>query len=45
MGLAPGSYGLRIVMNNVGNVPERMSLIRDARIYGGAHPTTFYFKR
>jgi peptide/nickel transport system substrate-binding protein len=44
VGLAPGSYGLRIVMNNVGNVPERMSLIRDARIYGGAHPTTFYFK-
>jgi peptide/nickel transport system substrate-binding protein len=44
VGLAPGSYGVRIVKNNVGNVPGRLSQLRDARIPCGAHPATLFFK-
>lgn len=44
IGMAPAAYGVRVVKNNVGNVPSRQSTIRDARIPGGSHPATFFFK-
>ena len=44
VGLAPGSYGVRVVKNNVGNVPGRLCQLREARIPCGAHPTTFFFR-
>jgi peptide/nickel transport system substrate-binding protein len=44
VGLAPGSYGVRVVKNNVGNVPGRLCQLREARIPCGAHPATFFFK-
>ncbi len=44
VGLAPGSYGVRVVKNSVGNVPGRLCQLREARIPCGAHPTTFFFK-
>lgn len=44
VGMAPAAYGVHIASNNLGNVPERMSMIRDARVPGGAYPWTFFFK-
>ena len=44
VGLAPGSYGVRVVKNNVGNVPGRLCQLREARIPCGAHPATLFYK-
>ena len=44
VGMAPAAYGVHIASNNLGNVPERMTMIRDARVPGGSYPATFYFK-
>jgi peptide/nickel transport system substrate-binding protein len=44
VGLAPGAYGLHIAKTTMGNVPARQSLVRPARIPGGSHPPTFFFK-
>ena len=44
VGLAPGSYGVRVVKNNVGNVPGRLCQLREARIPCGCHPATLFFK-
>lgn len=45
VGMAPAAYGVHIASNTLGNVPERMTMIRDARVPGGAYPQTFFFKR
>jgi peptide/nickel transport system substrate-binding protein len=42
-GMAPAAYGVHVASNNLGNVPERMSMVRDARVPGGAHPQMFFF--
>jgi peptide/nickel transport system substrate-binding protein len=44
VGLGPAVMGVRIVKNNMGNVPERLSIMRDARVPGGSHPETYFFK-
>jgi peptide/nickel transport system substrate-binding protein len=44
VGLAPAVLGVRIVKNTVGNVPERLSTMRAARMPGASHPATYYFK-
>ena len=36
--------GIRVVKNNVNNVPERFGTIRDTRQPGAAHPEMFSFK-
>jgi len=44
VGMAPAAYGVHVASHNLGNVPERMSMIRDARAPGGTYPATFFFK-
>jgi peptide/nickel transport system substrate-binding protein len=44
VGLAAANLGVRLVKNNMGNVPERLSQVRAARHPGATHPSTYYFK-
>lgn len=44
VGVAPGTYGVHVASNKLGNVPERMSTVRDGRIPGATYPATFFFK-
>jgi peptide/nickel transport system substrate-binding protein len=44
VGLAAAFLGVRLVKNNVGNVPERLSQVRASRHPGSTHPSTYYFK-
>ena len=44
VGSAPAAYGVRVASNTLGNVPERLSMVRDARVPGGAYPATFFFR-
>jgi peptide/nickel transport system substrate-binding protein len=44
VGLAPGVLGVRVVKNNMGNVPQRLSTLRAARMPSATHPETYYFK-
>jgi len=44
VGLAPAVLGVRVVKNYMGNVPERLSTMRAARMPGASHPATYYFK-
>jgi peptide/nickel transport system substrate-binding protein len=44
VGLSPAIMGLRIVKNNVGNVPSRQMNAQHARTPCSSHPTTMYFK-
>ncbi|MDP3061617.1 MAG: ABC transporter substrate-binding protein [Chloroflexota bacterium] len=45
VGLGPAVIGVRIVKNDMGNVPDRNSIYRAARVPGGGRPETFFFKR
>jgi hypothetical protein len=44
VGNSPASQGVRVVKNNIGNVPERLwnSALSDNPMI--AHPETFFFK-
>ncbi len=44
VGQSPAFMGVRIVKNNMGNVPERQVNAQHARTPCSSHPTTFYFK-
>ncbi|MCC7369204.1 MAG: ABC transporter substrate-binding protein [Chloroflexi bacterium] len=44
VGLAAANLGVRLVRNNMGNVPERLSQVRASRHPGATHPSTYYFK-
>jgi peptide/nickel transport system substrate-binding protein len=44
VGLAAANLGVRLVKNNMGNVPERLSQVRAARHPGATHPATYFFK-
>ena len=44
VGLSPAVLGVRIVKNNVGNIPERQANGQHVRTPCSSHPTTFFFK-
>ncbi len=44
VGLAAAFLGVRLVKNNMGNVPERLAQVRASRHPGSSHPSTYYFK-
>jgi peptide/nickel transport system substrate-binding protein len=44
VGQSPAFMGVRLVKNNMGNVPERQVNAQHARTPCSAGPTTFYFK-
>jgi hypothetical protein len=44
VGLSPAVMGVRIVKNNMGNVPERQMNAFHCRTPCSSHPPTFYFK-
>ncbi len=44
VGLGPAILGVRVVRNNVGNVPDRLSINRNTRTPGASHPATYFFK-
>jgi peptide/nickel transport system substrate-binding protein len=44
VGLGPAILGVRVVKNNMGNVPQRLSINRNTRTPGGSHPSTYFFK-
>jgi peptide/nickel transport system substrate-binding protein len=44
VGLSPAALGVRIVKNNIGNIPARQANAQHARTPGSSHPATFFFK-
>ncbi len=44
VGLSPASMGVRVVKNNMGNIPAREANGQIARTPGSSHPETFFFK-
>jgi peptide/nickel transport system substrate-binding protein len=44
VGLSPAFMGVRIVKNNMGNIPQRQTNAQHARTPNTSHPSTFYFK-
>ena len=44
VGQSPAFMGVRIVKNNMGNIPERQVNAQHARTPCSSHPTTFFFK-
>ena len=44
VGLSPAIMGLRVVKNNIGNVPSRQMYAQHARTPCSSHPTTLFFK-
>jgi peptide/nickel transport system substrate-binding protein len=44
VGLSPAVMGVRIVKNNLGNVPERQMNGQHVRTPCSSHPTTLFFK-
>ena len=44
VGLAAANLGVRLVKNNMGNVPERLAQVRAARHPGATQPSTYFFK-
>ena len=44
VGVSPATMGIRIVKNNMGNVPERQMNAQHCRTPGTSHPATVYFK-
>jgi peptide/nickel transport system substrate-binding protein len=44
VGLGPAVQGVRITKNNMGNVPERLSIVRDARVPGASHTASYFYK-
>ncbi len=44
VGLAPAFMGVRIVKNNLGNIPARQVNAQHTRTPNSSHPATFFFK-
>jgi peptide/nickel transport system substrate-binding protein len=44
VGQSPAFMGVRLVKNNMGNIPERQANAQHARTPFSSQPTTFYFK-
>ena len=44
VGLSPAFMGVRIVKNNMGNIPTRQTNAQHARTPNTSHPSTFFFK-
>jgi len=44
IGLSPAWMGLRVVKNNMGNIPARQTNAQHARTPDTSHPATFFFK-
>jgi peptide/nickel transport system substrate-binding protein len=44
VGQSPAQFGVRVVSDSLGNVPERTCIAQHCRTPGGAHPETWYFK-
>jgi peptide/nickel transport system substrate-binding protein len=44
VGLSPAFMGVRIVKNNMGNIPMRQTNAQHARTPNTSHPATFFFK-
>jgi peptide/nickel transport system substrate-binding protein len=44
VGISPAFMGVRIVKNNMGNIPERQTNAQHARTPNTSHPATFFFK-
>ena len=44
VGLSPARLGVRVVKNNMGNMPARLANAQHVRNPNTAHPATFFFK-
>ncbi len=44
VGISPAFMGVRIVKNNMGNIPARQTNAQHARTPNTSHPATFFFK-
>ena len=44
VGISPAVMGIRIVKNNMGNIPARQANMQHARTPQSSHPATFFFK-
>ena len=44
VGLSPAVMGIRVVKNNMGNIPARQVNMQHARTPQSSHPATFFFK-
>jgi peptide/nickel transport system substrate-binding protein len=44
VGISPAVMGIRIVKNNMGNIPARQVNMQHARTPQSSHPATFFFK-
>jgi peptide/nickel transport system substrate-binding protein len=44
VGLSPARLGVRVVKNNMGNIPARLANAQHVRNPNTAHPATFFFK-
>jgi peptide/nickel transport system substrate-binding protein len=44
VGVSPAFMGVRIVKNNMGNIPTRQTNAQHARTPNTSHPSTFFFK-
>jgi peptide/nickel transport system substrate-binding protein len=44
VGVSPAFMGVRIVKNNMGNIPTRQTNAQHARTPNTSHPATFFFK-
>jgi peptide/nickel transport system substrate-binding protein len=45
VGLSPAAQGVRIVSNNMGNIPGRMYNSPDGMTPASSRPETFFFKK
>jgi peptide/nickel transport system substrate-binding protein len=44
VGQSPALMGVRLVSNQLGNIPDRNCIAQHCRTPGGAHPETWYYK-
>jgi peptide/nickel transport system substrate-binding protein len=44
VGVSPAFMGVRIVKNNMGNIPMRQTNAQHTRTPNTSHPATFFFK-
>lgn len=45
VGVSPGSFGVRLVSNRLGNVPRRFCVANHCRTPSGAYPQQWYFRQ
>ena len=44
VGISPAVMGIRVVKNNMGNIPAREMNAQHCRTPASSHPSTFFFK-